>query len=251
MSTALPICSDAAEPNPSGAQEAGLFASAEEALDPEVLVDADADPDEPEPEADRGALVAALDDDALAALIARIMNQDERALATLYQQLSSQVYALVLRVTRQVGVAEEVLEDVFWQVWRQAPRFTSQRGSVRAWVLTIARSRAIDAARSRGRDLKIWDQRDLSEMDDSLPSDAAGPPDLLAAAQAGSQLHQALLGLDPLRRQLVSLSFFHGMTHQEIAEHAGLPLGTVKSHLRRSLIALGEALGGSAQPGLA
>ncbi|RTL47205.1 MAG: sigma-70 family RNA polymerase sigma factor [Burkholderiales bacterium] len=171
------------------------------------------------------------------------MHQDERALAVLYEQLSGQVYAICLRVIGDVGRAEEVLEDVFWQVWRQAPRYCAERGHVRAWVMTMARSRAIDAARSRRRDREFWDGRALSELDEVLEGQDAGPQDLLAAAQEGSRLHQALLKLDPVRRQLVSLSFFRGMTQQEIAEHTGLPLGTVKSHLRRSLIALGEALG--------
>lgn len=189
----------------------------------------------------------ALSDDALAELVARVMDQDERALARLYEQLSGQVYAICLRVTGDVSRAEEVLEDVFWQVWRQAPRFCADRGNVRAWVMTMARSRAIDAARSRRRDREFWDGRDLSDLDDTLDNGEAGPQDLLAAAQEGSRLHQALLGLDPVRRQLVSLSFFRGMTQLEIAEHTGLPLGTVKSHLRRSLIALGQALGAPPQ----
>ena len=210
------------------------------------------DDDEVEPEAGletvpAAATAATLSDDALAALVARVMNQDERALAQLYEQLSGQVYAICLRVTGDVSRAEEVLEDVFWQVWRQAPRFCAERGNVRAWVMTMARSRAIDAARSRRRDREFWDGRDLSDLDDHLDSGEAGPQDLLAAAQEGSRLHQALLGLDPVRRQLVSLSFFRGMTQLEIAEHTGMPLGTVKSHLRRSLIALGQALGAPPQ----
>jgi RNA polymerase sigma factor (sigma-70 family) len=197
---------------------------------------------------DACAVAATLDDDALATLVARVMDQDERALAQLYEQLSGQVYAICLRIVGEVGRAEEVLEDVFWQVWRQAPRFCASRGNVRAWVMTMARSRAIDAARSRRREREFWDGRDLGELDDSLDGEQAGPQDLLAAAQEGSRLHKALLGLDPVRRQLVSLSFFRGMTQLEIAEHTGLPLGTVKSHLRRSLIALGQALGASLQP---
>lgn len=209
--------------------------------DDDVETDAPLDP----PEAPVAA--PALSDAALAELVARVMDQDEPALARLYEQLSGQVYAICLRVTGDVSRAEEVLEDVFWQVWRQAPRFCAERGNVRAWVMTMARSRAIDAARSRRRDREFWDGRDLSDLDESLDSGEAGPQDLLAAAQEGSRLHQALLGLDPVRRQLVSLSFFRGMTQLEIAEHTGLPLGTVKSHLRRSLIALGQALGAPPQ----
>lgn len=180
-------------------------------------------------------------------LIARILHQDEQALAGLYDRLGGSVYSLALQITRQVGSAEEVLQDVFWQVWRQAPRFDAARGSVAAWVLTIARSRALDAARGQLR----TPQGQLSaheELDDYLQSDDAGPQDLLFAAQQGSRLQAALERLDPLRRQLVSLSFYRGLTQQEIAEHTGLPLGTVKSHLRRSLAALREALGSDVAP---
>jgi RNA polymerase sigma-70 factor (ECF subfamily) len=178
----------------------------------------------------------------LETLIARVMQQDELAFAALYERLSGPVYSLALQISRNVACAEEVLQDVFWQVWRQAPRFDVARGSVPAWVLTITRSRALDAARSRMR----APQTQLSaqdEIDDYLPSPDAGPQDLLFAAQQGSRLKAALEGLDPLRRQLVSLSFYRDLTHQEISEQTGLPLGTVKSHLRRSVAALREALG--------
>lgn len=230
------------------AEPEGVRDATGEFLDP---IPADIDtPAEPDAAAAPVA-VATLTDDDLALLVARVMDQDERALALLYEQLSGQVYALCLRITGEVGRAEEVLEDVFWQVWRQAPRFCANRGNVRAWVMTMARSRAIDAARSRRRDREFWDGRELSELGEALDSEQAGPQDLLAAAQEGSRLHQALLGLDPVRRQLVSLSFFRGMTQLEIAEHTGMPLGTVKSHLRRSLIALGQALGAPPQADLA
>jgi|Transcript_23366 RNA polymerase sigma factor (sigma-70 family) len=221
--------------------------AAGELLEPLAADDDAAAPDASAPSAIPSAATASLTDEELALLVARVMDQDERALAVLYEQLSGQVYALCLRITGEVGRAEEVLEDVFWQVWRQAPRFCASRGNVRAWVMTMARSRAIDAARSRRRDREFWDSRELSELGEALDSEQAGPQDLLAAAQEGSRLHQALLGLDPVRRQVVSLSFFRGMTQLEIAEHTGMPLGTVKSHLRRSLIALGQALGAPPQ----
>jgi RNA polymerase sigma-70 factor (ECF subfamily) len=142
----------------------------------------------------------------LESLIARVMHQDEQALAALYDRLCGPVYSLALRITRNVASAEEVLQDVFWQVWREAPRFDGERGSVTSWVLTIARSRALDAARRRMRTPQA--QASLpQEMDEYLPSHDAGPEDLLFAAQQGSRLKAALEGLDSLRRQLVSLSF--------------------------------------------
>lgn len=175
-------------------------------------------------------------------LIARVMQQDELAFAALYERLSGPVYSLALQISRNVACAEEVLQDVFWQVWRQAPRFDAARGSVPAWVLTITRSRALDAARSRMRAPQTQPSAQ-EEIDDCLPSPDAGPQDLLFAAQQGSRLKVALERLDPLRRQLVSLSFYRDLTHQEISEQTGLPLGTVKSHLRRSIASLRETLG--------
>ena len=183
-----------------------------------------------------------LEADSLTSLIEKIMCQDELALSSLYTRLSGAVFSLALRVTRNSASAEEVLQDVFWQVWRQAPRFDSSRGSVAAWVLTIARSRALDAARSHMRTPQSHTQTS-EELDDCIPSPDAGPQDLLFAAQQGSRLQTALETLDPLRRQLVSLSFYRGLTQQEIADQTGLPLGSVKSHLRRSLLTLRDALG--------
>jgi RNA polymerase sigma-70 factor (ECF subfamily) len=185
----------------------------------------------------------------LESLIARVMHQDEQALAALYDRLCGPVYSLALRITRNVASAEEVLQDVFWQVWREAPRFDGERGSVTSWVLTIARSRALDAARRRMRTPQA--QASLpQEMDEYLPSHDAGPEDLLFAAQQGSRLKAALEGLDPLRRQLVSLSFYRDLTHQEISEQTGLPLGTVKSHLRRSIATLRVGLDADVAPAL-
>jgi len=186
--------------------------------------------------------VNSLDNPALAQLLGRVMRQDEAALAELYEQLASRVYAVALRITRRVACAEEVMQDTFWQVWRQAPRFDAQRGSATAWVLMMARSRALDAVRARVHDpLHAGRQSD----DDDLFTDeaAADPFDLLQAVRRDGALHAQLAKLDPLRRQLIALAFFRGMTQDEIANHMGLPLGTVKSHFRRTLAALQAALG--------
>lgn len=204
--------------------------------------DADADEDAlAQPAESR--LRQALDNDALATLIARVMRQDEAALSALYAQLSSRVYALALRVTRNAGSAEEVLQDTFWQVWRQAPRFDAQRGTASAWILTMARSRALDAVRALARDPTRAQAHDDDETIQRTESPDHDPLDLLEAVHRGSALHQELAKLDPLRRQLIAMAFFRGMTQDEIADHTGLPLGTVKSHFRRTLAALQTALG--------
>ena len=127
------------------------------------------------------AATEALDNEALAALVGRVMRQDEAALATLYEQLSGRVYAVALHITRQVACAEEVLQDTFWQIWRQAPRFDPQRGSAIAWVLTMARSRALDAARTLARGpVPVGTRRDRSFADgpkrDTLRGHADGQP---------------------------------------------------------------------------
>jgi RNA polymerase sigma factor (sigma-70 family) len=183
-------------------------------------------------------------DDALvlAALLARVLLQDAAALSTMYQLLSGAVYAQLLRITRQVPLAEELLEDVFWQIWRQAPRFDARRGPVRAWVMVMARSRALDALRRQRRNPVVsMDEPPAWAQLDATPT-GSDPQELLVIAQADAALHAALDGLDPLRRQLVSLTYFRGLTQQEVADHTGLPLGTVKSHLRRALAALRDTL---------
>jgi RNA polymerase sigma factor (sigma-70 family) len=190
-----------------------------------------------------GGLVESLDDAALALLIGRVMRQDEAALATLYEQLSGRVYAVAIHVTRRVGCAEEVLQDTFWQVWRQAPRFDPQRGSAIAWILMMARSRALDALRARARDPVRSSQQSVDDEDPLADETADDPLDLLQAVRRDGALHAQLALLDPARRQLIALAFFRGMTHDEIADHTGMPLGTVKSHFRRTLAALQSALG--------
>ena len=171
--------------------------------------------------------------------IARVLDGDHTALGLLYESLVGQVYGLALRITRRVQLAEEVVQDTFWQVWRQAPRFGPERGAAKAWIMTIARSRALDALRRielNECNLEPETQALLETPDEDLP------PDLLVAMQHGHQLHTALASLDSMPRQLVSLAFFRGLSHDEIAGHTGLPLGTVKSHIRRALLTLQQLL---------
>jgi RNA polymerase sigma-70 factor (ECF subfamily) len=163
-----------------------------------------------------------------------------------------------MRIVRDTATAEEVAEDTFWQVWRQAPRFDPARGCALAWLLTIARSRALDAVRSRQRVQAMSVSADSLDHADDAPTDvhertAADPHDLLSAVQTGHLVQSALMRLGPVPRQLVSLAFFGGLTHEEIAGQTGMPLGTVKSHIRRALVTLRtwlapEALGNSLAP---
>lgn len=174
--------------------------------------------------------------------LARVVRQDEAALADLYRATIGRVYGLALRIVSNPALAEEVAEDTFWQVWRQAPRFDPQRGTALAWVLTIARSRALDAVRARTRAQAdtvsadaLGDALDAQRLHTDL---ADNPHDLLESVQSNEQLHGALRQLEAVPRQLVALAFFKGLTHEEIAGQTGLPLGTVKSHIRRALTVL-------------
>ncbi|MDX5363614.1 MAG: sigma-70 family RNA polymerase sigma factor [Pseudazoarcus pumilus] len=184
-------------------------------------------------------LAPSADEARLQAWISGIVARDESALAALYDAQVGRVFGLTLRIVRQPALAEEVTEDVFWQVWRQAPRFDASRGSVLAWLMTIARSRALDALR-RTTSPEVHDEAAVAAAADADGGD--DPLDLLGAVDERNRLHAALQGLDAQPRQLLALAFFRGLTHDEIAQHTGLPLGTVKSHLRRSLLQLRETL---------
>jgi RNA polymerase sigma-70 factor (ECF subfamily) len=198
-------------------------------------------PEAAEPVQDaEGALTRPLNATELADLIGRVVDQDQAAMASLYDALSGRVYASALHITRQVAMAEEVMQDTFWQIWRQAPRFDPARGTALAWVLNMARSRALDAMRSAQRDPV---GAALSAPEAESEDTAGDPLDLLASARRDSLLHQTLSSLDPLKRQLIALAYYRGLTQDEIAAQTGMPLGTVKSHLRRTLAALRQALG--------
>jgi len=170
--------------------------------------------------------------------IAAIGLHDELALQVLYDATLSRVYGLALRITRNKQSAEEVTEDVFWQVWRNARDFDPKRGSVIAWLLMMTRSRALDYLRRQ-------DLAETSGEPESLVSEVAldeNPQDLLCAIQNNKLLNAALLELEPIQRQLIAMAFFRGLTHEEITEFTGIPLGTVKSHIRRALKRLQDIL---------
>lgn len=179
---------------------------------------------------------ALLDETELTGLIVRIQQHDPRALAALYEMAGARVYNFAHRFMRSRALTEEVVEDTFWQVWRQAPRFDRKRGRVMVWLLAMARSRAIDALRREQRFLG----EPLASTDDDATDELA--PDLLEAARGASRLHDALATLEPRGRQLLALAFFRGFTHEEIAAHAAMPLGSVKSVIRRALLRLREQL---------
>ena len=180
------------------------------------------------------------DDHTLRECLDAICQQDQSALASFYDLTVGRVYGVALRIVRHADLAEEVVSDVFMQVWRDANRYDGARGKVLGWLLVIARSRALDLLRRQDEAFSHPDPYDLVTEPVSVKQN---PQDLLEAMQAGSAVHAALLKLNPLQRQLLSLAFFRGFSHSEIVEYSGIPLGTVKTHIRRALGVLRETLG--------
>ena len=162
---------------------------------------------------------------------------EEGALEQLYAATVHRIYALALRVTRHPAGAEEVTEEVFYQAWREARRFDVQRGQVLAWMQIICRSRALDWLRRR-------DPAELHEQPDTLasPLTVSDPLDILLQVETDSRIHRGLMQLNADDRQLVALSFYKGMSHQEIAALTAMPLGTVKTRIRRALQTLEQWL---------
>jgi RNA polymerase sigma-70 factor, ECF subfamily len=171
----------------------------------------------------------------------RIARGEHDALAELYDRHGRVVYSLALRIVRDQGDAEDVVQEVFAQAWKQASRYDSRRGQVIAWLLTMARSRAIDRVRGRN-------SRPAGTADDvamlALP-DAAQPADeqLIWAGRA-SQIRSAFETLPFLQRMAIELAFYEGLTHSEIAERLEVPLGTVKTRIRQGLLRMKERLAG-------
>ncbi|MBI3345056.1 MAG: sigma-70 family RNA polymerase sigma factor [Gammaproteobacteria bacterium] len=178
-------------------------------------------------------------DQACCELLAAIARREQSALESLYDMTVARVYGVALRITGRRDAAEEVVADVYWQVWQQAGRYDAQRGSVLAWLLTICRSRALDHLRRRD---KAEFHPEPQTLDSELSVAGTNPEDLLSAVERESVVHAALQGLSAQQRQLIALAFFKGMSHQEIATYTAIPLGTVKTHLRKALAALQQLL---------
>jgi len=183
------------------------------------------------------AMAAALKerDRKLAALVARMAEKDEAALSELFDMTAKRLHAFSLRIVRDVGLAEEVTEDTLFQAWREATRFDAARGKVITWLLTICRSRALDALRRADIADCVEDPDEFRSHEASL---MAEPEQLIAQFETGSAVQAALLKLAPKERQCVSLAFFKGLTHQEIADHWQMPLGSVKTLMHRAFAQL-------------
>lgn len=183
---------------------------------------------------------SAVDPQGLGTLLARMADGDEAALAAFYDATVAKAYGLALRIVGTPSAAEEVVVDTYHQAWREARRFDPRRGVPMAFLMMMCRSRALDALRSRDQAVPHEDPASL--IDDADQPRGGDPLDLLVAMDTHSAVHGALALLAPAQRQMIALAFFRGMTHEEIAAHAALPLGTVKSQIRRALDVLRRTL---------
>jgi RNA polymerase sigma-70 factor (ECF subfamily) len=190
---------------------------------------------------DAAAARAAVD----AELVRRMRSKDERALGTFYDRWFPVVHGVVSRMLESPDDVEDVVEEAFWQAWRQAERFEVERGSVQTWLLTITRSRALDRlrARRRLREDPLVDAT-ANEADTSAPTPAA-PSDPLADAEHAERsqiVRAALADLPAEQREALELGYFGGLSQSEIAEQTGQPLGTIKTRMRLALQKLRERL---------
>ena len=173
------------------------------------------------------------------ALLGQVAGGDQSALTTLYDSTSRLVFGLVLRILNDRSTAEEVLLDVYTQVWRQASSYDSKRGAPLAWMMTIARSRAIDRLRAGRQELQ---HREPLDSVGEARSKADSPEVATEISERQKIVRQALDTLSTEQREVIELAYFSGLSHSEIALHLGQPLGTVKTRTRLGMIKLRELL---------
>lgn len=168
------------------------------------------------------------------AIVTGLKAGDQNAMAELYDRYSSVVYAVALRVLGDTGAAEDVLQEIFLQLWRNPGAFDAARGSLGAWLAVIARNRAIDALRKR---------RPETDIEDVVISVA---PDLASEAErsrAAEKVRGVLRAMPAPQRSALEMAYFEGLSHSEIAAKTGEPLGTIKTRIRAGLMVLRKAFG--------
>lgn len=171
------------------------------------------------------------------ALLERVARGDLAAFDTFYGQLSAAVYGVARRVVRDPARAEEVTQEVFLEVWRQATRFDQERGKARTWVLTIAHRRAVDAVRSSAA-ARAREER-VSSME---PVTVEGPEEEVVSAMEHQSVDRCLESLTPLQLESVRLAYFQGYTYSQVASLLDRPLPTIKTRMRDGLIRLRDCL---------
>ena len=181
------------------------------------------------------AVYAAEDDTNLAA---RMQRRDPQALAELYDRYGRVTFSLIVRVVRDAGIAEDLVQETFLRVWNRVHGLDAQKGSLGPWLLAVARNRAIDYLRSAGgRD------RQLREFEEPEPARYCDMEKDILSSDNARRVKSAVEKLSPQQRQVIELAYFEGLSQAEMAERMGQPLGTVKTWVRAALKNLREELG--------
>jgi RNA polymerase sigma-70 factor, ECF subfamily len=193
---------------------------------------------------------AAPDDDrntALTNALALIALGDRKALAALYKHVSAHLLGVILRIQRDRALAEDVLQDIFVSIWRNAQGYDAARSQPMTWLTSIARNRAIDSLRRRKTEVATvtahGDDDDDTNLVDALPSEDSSPMELMEQAAQQRAVTHCIGALSAEQQQCVALAYYQGLSHSEVAQHLQQPLGTVKSWVRRALMALKDCLG--------
>ena len=175
-------------------------------------------------------------------LMRRVANGDRRSFAELYDRFSGVLFSTAYRLLNNQQAAEDVLQDVFIQIWEKAPLYDSTRGKPMTWAVTLTRNKAIDRLRSTQRRSRLHDdaQRESvagEQFDDRSSFEA------MVSGETGALVREALEKLTKDQRQAIELAFFSSLTQNEIAERLREPLGTIKARIRRGMMKLREVLG--------
>ena len=164
--------------------------------------------------------------------MARCALRDQRAFATLYQFSSAKLFAVAVRITRRRDWAEEVLQEAFVNIWNHAAGYNSAKSAPMTWMTAIVRNRALDWLR-RPREVEIDEEHE--ELMASIPDESPGPEELLRRSLEAGELAECMKGLTEEQQRSITLAFFYGLSHGELAEQMRKPLGTVKTWIRRGL----------------
>lgn len=171
--------------------------------------------------------------DPLLSLLQAVQGGEERAFAEFYDRTSARLFGLAMTIVGNEADAEDALSEVYQQVWQSAANYSITRGAVMTWLMMITRSRCLDLLRRR-KPTDSWDEETIPQTSDEHLHT------LKISDSGNEQIADALLSLPGEQRQLIALAFFRGLSHQEIADGSGMPLGTVKSHIRRGLAKMRE-----------
>lgn len=185
---------------------------------------------------------APIDDDHLMTLIERIAQRDETALKALYDLTARKLYGLSLRVVGSAEAAEDALQEAFLQVWRSAGDYRATLSPPMAWLGLIVRSRSLDSLRRRAAERSHLTQELDEALVETLAGDTPDPLDTSLASQQAWALHQCLAQLEHRQREVISLAYLRDLSHGELSERLALPLGTVKTWIRRGLDKLRDCM---------